>query len=115
MQQETINLKEQEFSFLGRGSKISGSFLLNGSSHLSGHIEGDITMGQEAHLCIEKHGKIIGQIKGHHIEVYGEINGRLEASGKVTVYPPAIIEGEIHSQQLIIHPGARIDCEIHTS
>jgi cytoskeletal protein CcmA (bactofilin family) len=104
-----INLSNQDFSFLGKGTKIVGSLYLQGASKLCSNIEGDITIEDKAHLSIEREGQVSGTIVCYDIDIFGEFNGTLNSKGKVTIHPPAKIQGEINSNQLIVHPGATIN------
>ena len=51
---EIIHLKDQDYSFFGRSTKLKGEFNLQGVTHIAGQIEGDITMnGKEKVIKID--------------------------------------------------------------
>lgn len=110
-----INLRNIDFSFLGKGSKMKGIFHLTGITHISSELEGELTMETKAHLYLERNGKFKGSIKCHDIEIYGELEGTLESTGKVTVYPSASIKGKISSNDIIIYPGACLNIDGYTT
>ncbi|MEC8624278.1 MAG: polymer-forming cytoskeletal protein [Bdellovibrionota bacterium] len=109
-----INLKEQDFSFFGRGSKLNGRFHLSGSTHVSSLIEGEIIMENNADLIIEKNGAITGEVTCNNIEIYGNYEGTIRASGKVTLYPSAEVKGRVEAMELRIYPGAVLNMDGHT-
>lgn len=109
-----MEIKDQDFSFLGRGSFVSGTFKLKGPTHLFSVTEGEIIMLDEADLSIERDGEFKGKLICHNVDIYGEFEGILESTGKVTVYPPATITGKIQAKELVIYPGATVNMEGHT-
>lgn len=109
-----INIKTQDFSFLGKGSQLKGIFHLKGTTHIASNLEGELYMDDKSDLCIENSGSFDGSVECHNIEIYGCFKGELKASGKVTVYPPATLEGKINAGKLEIHPGATLNMSGHT-
>ena len=109
-----IDLKEQDFSFFGRGSRLNGLFHLSGSTHVSSLIEGEIIMENNADLIIEKNGAVTGEVTCNNIEIYGNFEGMIKASGKVTLYPSAKVKGRVEATELRIYPGAVLNIDGHT-
>ncbi len=109
-----IDLKEQDFSFFGRGSRLNGRFHLSGSTHVSSLIEGEIIMENNADLIIEKNGAVTGEVTCNNIEIYGNFEGMIKASGKVTLYPSAKVKGRVEATELRIYPGAVLNIDGHT-
>ena len=110
-----IDIKKQDFSFLGTGSKMSGIFHLQGVTHISSSIDGEIFMENQADLCIETNGQFAGNITCHNLEIYGNFKGTIKASGKVTVYPPANLIGVVKAKDLVVYPGATINIDGFTN
>ncbi len=111
---QNIDLKNLDFSFLGKGSKINGVFHLVGATHLASDLEGELHIDDDSNLCIEASGRFKGTINCHNIEIYGQVEGELKATGKVIVYPPATFKGSISAETLVIYPGAEVNMEGHT-
>lgn len=109
-----VNFTDQNFSFLGKGSSLTGRFNLKGPTHLFSYIEGEVKMADDSKLTIEREGKIKGKINCLNIDIHGTFEGIIEAKGKVTIFPSANISGQIIAEQLKIHPGATINFEGHT-
>lgn len=110
-----IDLHNQDFSFLGKNSIISGEFHFEGPAHIASRLNGDVYMEKKNDLCIERNGHITGTIKCHNIEIYGTFEGTLEASGKIIIYPPANITGKISASDLVIYPGAILNIDGNTA
>ena len=70
-------------------------------------IEGNITDNAQM-LIINESTAIKGDIKAHHLKIYGQIEGNIQSSGTVTIYSGAAVQGKINSKELIIHPGAKV-------
>lgn len=71
-------------------------------------IEGSIDLSSCAPLVIAKDVQIQGNITAQNVEVHGHIQGNISASGTVTLFPLAKVEGNISSAQLIVYPGAQL-------
>lgn len=110
----TLDISNQNFTLLGKGSKIKGSFIFSGLTRLNSHMEGDIVMGTLDDLSIEKDAVVNGNIKCHNLNIYGIFEGSILASGKVCIYPCAQLKGKINATQLEIHPGSLVEFEGHT-
>jgi cytoskeletal protein CcmA (bactofilin family) len=112
--EQDLNLRNQDFSFLGKGSVIKGDFTLNGPTKIAAQIEGDLQMHGKSSLTIERSGIFLGNIKCHDLEIFGVFEGSVSSSGKVVIYPPAKITGEIKAKDFIVHPGAILNIKGHT-
>ena len=109
-----INIQQQDFSFMGEGSEISGKFKLKGSTRVASTIDGEITMSDQADLVIEHAGSLTGDLNCHNVEIYGNFMGTLKSSGKVTIFAPATVEGDISAATLKVLPGASLNVNGHT-
>ncbi len=109
-----MNINEQTFCFLGKDSIIKGELTLSGEVHLSAHVEGDLTLITDHTLSIEPHGKVVGKLNGINIDIYGTVNGDINASGTLRIFPSAKVEGKISAKALIIRPGAIVNMTGHT-
>lgn len=109
-----MDLRDQNFTFVGIGSVIKGDIVLNGPSHICSIIEGDIKMAEEFQLTIEPQGRIEGRIRCGDLNIYGEVNGDITSQGKVKVYPTGKVKGQIIAKNLNIAPGAIVNMQGHT-
>ncbi len=82
-------------------------------------ITNDAVAGDPVYKCIGlpefPHCTFIGNINCHNIEIHGQFEGTLKASGLVAIFPPASVTGDIQSEQLVVYPGAILNINGHTT
>lgn len=106
-----IELPQQEFSFLGNLSTMSGEFAFHGTTRIASEIDGTISMKDSSPLVIERDGKIKGTLHCSIVEIYGTFQGELNCSEKTIVHPEAYVTGKITTRELIIYPGAVVNID----
>ncbi|MFI5389723.1 MAG: polymer-forming cytoskeletal protein [Bacteriovoracales bacterium] len=109
-----LDIVNKNFSLIGKGSKIKGSFIFSGLTRLNSHLEGEIVMNTQDDLSIEKDADIKAEIKCHNVNIFGIFEGNIFATGRVRIYPCANLKGTINASQIEIHPGALVEFEGHT-
>ncbi|MBL6991655.1 MAG: polymer-forming cytoskeletal protein [Bacteriovoracaceae bacterium] len=114
MSKPNYDILNQEFTYFGKDCRLNGIFHLTGKSFISGKVEGQLYIENDADLYIETTGTFEGMINCHNIEIYGHFHGDLNATGRITIYPSAHLKGKIRGQQITIHPGANVNIEGHT-
>lgn len=109
--------KYKNISFLneiGAGSSIVGNLECDGNFKVAGSLLGNIfesTAGIST-LVVEEGAYIKGNIKYSNLIVMGIIEGSIDVSDRIVVYPSAIIRGDINYKQLNIHPDAEVNGRI---
>jgi len=109
--------KYKNISFLneiGAGSSIVGNLECDGNFKVAGGLLGNIfesTAGIST-LVVEEGAYIKGNIKYSNLIVMGIIEGSVDVSDRIVVYPSAIIRGDINYKQLNIHPDAEVNGRI---
>jgi cytoskeletal protein CcmA (bactofilin family) len=109
--------KYKNISFLneiGAGSSIVGNLECDGNFKVAGGLLGNIfesTAGIST-LVVEEGAYIKGSIKYSNLIVMGIIEGSIDVSDRIVVYPSAIIRGDINYKQLNIHPDAEVNGRI---
>jgi len=99
-------------AFLGKGTEFKGVLSFEGTIRVDGRVEGEVLSkdtliaGDEAHLQ--------GEISVGTIISSGKIVGNINASQKVHILAPGVIEGNIRTPKLIIEEGVTFDgkCEM---
>ncbi|MHB8845184.1 MAG: bactofilin family protein [Nitrospirota bacterium] len=99
-------------AFLGKGTEFKGVLSFEGTVRVDGRVEGEVISkdtliaGDEAHLQ--------GEISVGTIICSGTIVGNVNASQKVHILAPGVIEGNIKTPKLIIEEGVTFDgkCEM---
>lgn len=109
-----IQLRQQNFSFLGKDCKLNGIFHFKGTTRLASQLEGELLMEGRSTLTIEREGKFTGLIDCFDLEVFGDVQGEIRAKGLVTLYSSSTFEGKIMAQGLKVLPGAQINMNGHT-
>lgn len=110
-----IAIEEQEFTLIGKKTRLNGVFNFSGLTHIAGDLEGDIHIKDKSLLTIEESSSIDGKINCADLKVFGSIKGEVNSSGRVEIFPSGSLSGLIKSQNLVIHPGAIINIDGHTT
>lgn len=108
-----IDSPSQDFTFVGHETHIQGNMIFRGDAKIAGSLKGEIH-AEEAPLSIEPTGKFEGTIYCHDLEVYGEVQGDIHSSGKVTLYPSSTFKGQMQASTLVIHPGSCVNMNAKT-
>jgi cytoskeletal protein CcmA (bactofilin family) len=102
---------------IGAGSSILGNLEGAGNYKISGGLLGNISevASSGATLVINQEGYVQGDIHYSNLIVIGTVDGSIDVSGRIEVYPCAVIRGDIKYKQLIIHPDAKVNGRITCS
>ena len=103
----------QDFTFVGNETHIQGNMVFRGDAKIAGSLKGEIR-SESAPLSIEPTGQFEGTLYCHDLDVYGEIQGDIHSTGKVTIYPSATFKGQLQASQLVIHPGSCVNMDAKT-
>jgi len=107
--EEFIQLNKQEYSFIGKDSKYKGEFSFQGTTYISGEIEGNIIQEKSHKILIDVTARIFGTIFCGDITIKGVVNGDIESAGTIKIEPSAKVTGKISAKNLIIAPGAKVN------
>lgn len=108
------DLKESNLSILGKDLLIKGELHLSGNVRLSAKIEGIIIMKDQGELIIERRARIHGNLFCHNLELFGEYQGSITATGTVIIRSSAIFHGKLSAKTLSIYPGSIVNMEGET-
>ena len=102
---------------IGAGSSILGNLEGAGNYKIAGGLLGNIAEATSAGatLVIDQEGYIQGDIQYSNLIVIGTVDGSIDVSGRIEVYPSAVIRGNIKYKQLNIHPDAKVNGRITCS
>jgi cytoskeletal protein CcmA (bactofilin family) len=98
----------QRQSVIGPDLHIVGTIRSDGSVHIEGHVEGEVssralTVGPKAH--------VIGGVSAGIAEIHGTVEGDVTAD-TVVLSPTARLRGDIAQRNLSIEPGADFEGRI---
>lgn len=99
-------------AFLGKGTEFKGVLNFEGTIRVDGKVEGEIISkdtliaGDEAYLQ--------GEITIGTLILSGKVVGNINASQKVHILTPGVVQGNIKTPKLIIEEGVTFDgkCEM---
>lgn len=109
------DFKSLNFTVVGLHSKLEGDLKFSGDTLINGEINGSITMESTGKLTLERQGRVEGTIFCHDFEVFGEVKGTINASGKLSVRSGAQVSGIINANSLSIFPGAVVNIDGNTT
>lgn len=91
-------------AYLGRGSKVTGKLVFEGTTTIEGEIAGDILV--RGNLIIGEEANIEGKIFATSVLIRGKVTGDIQADRKIEIQPPGVLFGDIATQNLLIGDGA---------
>ena len=90
-------------AFLGKGSRVTGKLVFEGTVRIEGHVEGEIS-AQDT-LVVGEGAEVNAQITGSSIVVHGRVNGDITARKRLEIRAPGKLFGNITTPSLVIHEG----------
>jgi cytoskeletal protein CcmA (bactofilin family) len=96
-------VEEATQAHLGKGSRIDGRLMFEGSVKIDGHVEGDIQAQQT--IIIGENASIAAQITAETVVIKGKVTGDISARKLVELRAPARLIGNITTPSLVIHEG----------
>lgn len=107
-------IQNQTFTTIGKSTVLKGHFNFVGTTHLLGVLTGEVTVEGRSKLVLEIGSTTDAVLNCADLEIYGEFTGEIKATGNVTLYPTAIVNGKIIAKSLEILPGAVVNINGHT-
>ena len=90
-------------AFLGKGSRVTGKLVFEGTVRLEGEVEGEITALDT--LTIGESAVVTAQVNGTSIVVHGTVKGDVTARKRLEIHAPGKVFGNINVPSLVIHEG----------
>ena len=96
---------------IGLGSSIAGNVEGQKNFKIAGTLQGNISEAANGQgtLVVDQAGVLFGDIKYSNLIVIGRFEGSIEVTGRIEVYPSAVILGNIRYKQINIHPDAKVN------
>jgi cytoskeletal protein CcmA (bactofilin family) len=107
-------IQNQTFTTIGKTTVLSGKFNFVGTTHLLGNLTGEVNVEGRSKLVLEIGSMTDAVLTCYDLEIYGEFTGEIKATGNVTLYPTAVVNGKIIAKSLEILPGAVVNINGHT-
>ncbi|MEA2626138.1 MAG: hypothetical protein QOD06_2183 [Candidatus Binatota bacterium] len=90
-------------AYLGRGTRVSGKLVFDGTVRVDGQVEGEIS-AQDT-LIVGETAVVNAQISGNTIVIKGKVTGDINARSRVEIRSPGKLYGNIVTPSLVIHDG----------
>lgn len=90
-------------AFLGKGSRVTGKLVFEGTVRIEGKVEGEIS-AQDT-LTIGETADVNAQINGGTVIVHGRVQGDIGARKRLEIRAPGKVFGNIATPSLVIHEG----------
>jgi len=103
------DFKNFHYNVLGAKSRITGDLVLAGDAIINSTVEGSIEVLGQGKLILERGSFVKGKIKAIDLEIFGTVDGEIECSGLVSIRSSAEVRGQIKSGRLVIYPGAVVE------
>jgi cytoskeletal protein CcmA (bactofilin family) len=91
-------------TLLGVGTAIEGTLTFNDTIRLDGSVNGKI-LSEKGTVIIGERATVDAEIRVGTAIVKGTVNGHIQATERIEVYPPAKIFGDIQSPVVAIETG----------
>ncbi len=98
---------DQVDSVLGKGTRLEGTVMSQGSLRVDGHLEGEVIGGGD--VFIGQDATVVARIKARNVVVAGHVRGNIEAEGKLEIEATGVVEGDIEVTHLIVVEGGRLE------
>ncbi|MCZ6546762.1 MAG: polymer-forming cytoskeletal protein [Deltaproteobacteria bacterium] len=93
--------------YIGRGCKLTGKLLFEGTTTIEGEVEGEIMVRGE--VIIGEQATISGKIIATSVLIRGKVTAEIQAEKGIEIQPPGILCGDITTQNLVVRDGAFFD------
>jgi cytoskeletal protein CcmA (bactofilin family) len=103
-EQGAIRGAEGLTAFLGKGSRVTGTLVLEGPSRLEGHVEGQVSARDT--LTVGESAVVNARIEGTTIVIQGTVTGDIVAQTRLELRPPGKVTGDVTTPSLVINEGA---------
>ena len=92
-------------TIIGKECSFKGNLETPGGAvRIDGYFEGELHIGGD--LIIGESGNVVGNVVAKNITVAGEVNGTIEARGKLELTPTAKVIGDSKMTILVVEDGA---------
>lgn len=91
-------------TLIGYKTTFEGTIEFEGIVRIDGTVTGSI-QSRGGTLIIGEKAKVNASIVSSNVVVRGEVTGSIVASGKIEVYPPGIINGDVQAAVVSIETG----------
>ena len=88
---------------LEKGCEFEGKLHFEGTVRVNGKFSGEIF--SEGTLIIGEGAHVDAKIEAGAVIIHGEVTGSISAKERIEMHSPAVVQGEIASQTLVVEEG----------
>ncbi len=92
---------------IGRSVTIRGELSGKEDLFMDGVVEGTISL-PESKLTVGPNARVLADVDARDVVVYGTVEGKIRASGRVELRASAVVHGDIFAARLSIEEGAGV-------
>lgn len=101
----TTPMRSSQSGVVGKSVTIKGQIVASEDLTVEGEVEGSIEM-KENRLTVGPSGKIRSGIKAREVVIFGNVQGKIDASDKVEIRREATLIGDVRTAGVTIEDGA---------
>jgi cytoskeletal protein CcmA (bactofilin family) len=94
-------------AFLGKGTKVTGTLVFEGTGRIEGRVEGEIS-AQDV-LTIGEGATVNAKITGTLVVIEGHVTGDVTARQRLELRASGRVHGNVTTPSLVVHEGAILD------
>jgi cytoskeletal protein CcmA (bactofilin family) len=94
-------------AFLGKGTKVTGTLVFEGTGRIEGRVEGEIS-AQDV-LTIGEGATVSAKITGTLVVIEGHVTGDVIARQRLELRATGRVHGNVSTPSLVVHEGAILD------
>jgi cytoskeletal protein CcmA (bactofilin family) len=98
-------------TILGAHTFFEGTIRAEGPLRIHGRVQGEIASSSTVH--IEAGGLAEARIEAAAVEIAGEVQGQVHASGRVVLASTSRVSGEVYAGTIVMSEGAVLDGALH--
>ena len=104
-------------SLIGEGTVVRGDLTFCEGLRIDGEVIGEVTAqpGEHSILVISERGLVTGKVTADHVIISGQVNGPVDCASLLELQPKARVRGNVHYQNIEMHPGAVVEGELTSS
>ena len=102
---------DSQHSILSADIKLMGDLFFSGTLYVFGSITGNIisTKDPNSYLILEQGSQVGGEIRASNIAISSQVSGNIFAFNRLSLKKTAVIQGDIHYNELEMEEGATIN------
>lgn len=87
-----------------------GTLRSEGSVTIRGRLEGQVHATKD--VTIDEGAEVEAEIFAHNVLIHGTVRGRVEANGRLEIFPTGKVIGDVKAPSLVVHEGAKLSGQL---